>query len=167
MHHYEVVFLIHPDQGEQAESMLTKYRSIIRKHKGKIHREENWGKRTLSYPIKRHTKAHYILMNVEVVYKAIEEMASGFTFNDFVLRHLIVRTDEVETTTSLMMEKIRRDNKKEAERAQYTKRSSNNAEAEKATTATAKVTDATDTAAATADKKDAVDSSSNEESKKN
>ena len=89
MRHYEIVFLVHPDQSEQVPAMLERYRSLIEKD-GTIHRLEDWGRRQLAYPINKIHKAHYILMNIECDPAIIDELSHGFRFNDAVLRNLII-----------------------------------------------------------------------------
>lgn len=94
MRHYEVVFLVHPDQSEQVPAMIDRYRGMIEGHDGAIHRMEDWGRRQLAYPINKIHKAHYVLMNIEANQEAMEELESAFRFNDAVLRNLIIRMDE-------------------------------------------------------------------------
>ncbi|HHH38210.1 MAG TPA: 30S ribosomal protein S6 [Sedimenticola sp.] len=100
MRHYEIVFLVHPDQSEQVPSMIERYRSIIESSGGKIHRLEDWGRRQLAYPIQKLHKAHYVLMNVECGIEPLEELKSAFRFNDAVLRNLVVTTREAVTEPS-------------------------------------------------------------------
>ncbi len=100
MRHYEVVFLVHPDQSEQVHAMIERYRALIEGDGGVIHRLEDWGRRQLAYPIERLLKAHYVLMNIECTQPALDELKSAFRFNDAVLRHLIVVRDEPETELS-------------------------------------------------------------------
>lgn len=96
MRHYEVVFLVHPDQSEQAPAMIERYRSMIEGRDGKIHRMEDWGRRQLAYPIQKVHKAHYVLMNIECDKDAVDELTNAFRFNDAVIRHLVmVRGDAV------------------------------------------------------------------------
>lgn len=103
MRHYEVVFLVHPDQSEQVPAMVDRYRGMIEADGGKIHRLEDWGRRQLAYPIERLLKAHYILMNVECSAGALKELQDAFRFNDAVLRHLIVVMNEAVTEMSAIM----------------------------------------------------------------
>ena len=91
MRHYEIVFLVHPDQSEQVPAMLKKYRGIIEKDSGVIHREEDWGRRLLAYPINKVLKAHYVLLNIESSQKSIDEISSIFKFNDAIIRNLIIK----------------------------------------------------------------------------
>lgn len=100
MRHYEVVFMVHPDQSEQVAAMIERYRGIVEAQEGVVHRLEDWGRRQLAYPIQKLVKAHYVLMNVEVGEEAIEELVSAFRFNDAVLRHLVMRMEKAETEPS-------------------------------------------------------------------
>ncbi len=102
MRHYEVVFLVHPDQSEQVPAMIDRYRSIIESDGGAIHRLEDWGRRHLAYPINKAHKAHYVLMNIECGQAIIDELESAFRFNDAVIRNLIMRRDEAVTDVSLL-----------------------------------------------------------------
>lgn len=94
MRHYEVVFLVHPDQSEQVPAMIERYRSGIETKGGAIHRLEDWGRRQLAYPINKIHKAHYVLMNIECGAEALSELESAFRFNDAVIRNLVIRRDE-------------------------------------------------------------------------
>jgi small subunit ribosomal protein S6 len=94
MRHYEVVFLVHPDQSEQVPAMIERYRSGIETKGGAIHRLEDWGRRQLAYPINKIHKAHYVLMNIECNAEALSELESAFRFNDAVIRNLVIRRDE-------------------------------------------------------------------------
>lgn len=100
MRHYEIVFLVHPDQSEQVPAMIERYRSTIEGTGGKIHRLEDWGRRQLAYPIQKVHKAHYVLMNVECDQAALDELTSAFRFNDAVLRNLVIAKDEAVTEPS-------------------------------------------------------------------
>jgi small subunit ribosomal protein S6 len=102
MRHYEVVFLVHPDQSAQVPAMLERYRSIVESASGVIHRLEDWGRRQLAYPISKIHKAHYVLMNIECDQATLDELESGFRFNDAVLRSLTIRRDEAITEASLL-----------------------------------------------------------------
>ena len=102
MRHYEIVFLVHPDQSEQVPAMIDRYRSTIESGGGKIHRLEDWGRRQLAYPIQKLAKAHYVLMNVECGTEELKELESAFRFNDAVLRNLIIARKEAETDPSLL-----------------------------------------------------------------
>ena len=103
MRHYEVVFLVHPDQSEQVPAMIERYKGLIEGDNGKIHRLEDWGRRQLAYPIENLVKAHYVMINVETSEAVLEELVSGFRFNDAVLRHLVIRRDGPDTEQSLIM----------------------------------------------------------------
>lgn len=103
MRHYEIVFIVHPDQSEQVPAMVERYRTLITGRGGKIHRLEDWGRRHMTYPIQKVHKAHYALMNIEVDQETLDELEHGFKFNDAVLRHLTVRMEEAVTTPSPMM----------------------------------------------------------------
>lgn len=100
MRHYEVVFLVHPDQSDQVSAMIERYRNLIESNDGRIHRLEDWGRRQLAYPIKKLIKAHYILMNVECRPEDMEELVSMFRFNDAVIRHLVLSRQEAITEPS-------------------------------------------------------------------
>lgn len=102
MRHYEIVFLVHPDQSEQVPAMVERYRSMIETGGGRIHRMEDWGRRQLAYPINKVHKAHYVLMNVECDAGILEELASAFKFNDAVLRNLVLTRKEAVTEPSPM-----------------------------------------------------------------
>jgi small subunit ribosomal protein S6 len=102
MRHYEIVFLVHPDQSEQVPAMVERYRSVIEGAKGNIHRLEDWGRRQLAYTINKVHKAHYVLMNIECSQETLEELESSFKFNDAVLRWLTIRRDEARTGPSPM-----------------------------------------------------------------
>lgn len=101
--HYEIVFLIHPDQSEQVQSLLARYRTLIENNGGKIHRLEDWGRRQLAYPIQKVTKAHYILMNIECNGETLDELKHSFRFNDAVLRNLILQRTHAITTQSAIL----------------------------------------------------------------
>jgi small subunit ribosomal protein S6 len=103
MRHYEIVFLVHPDQSEQVPAMVERYRSMIEADGGSIHRMEDWGRRQLAYPINKIHKAHYILMNVECGQEVLDELTSAFRFNDAVLRNMVIKRDEAITDASIMM----------------------------------------------------------------
>ncbi|MCC5872210.1 MAG: 30S ribosomal protein S6 [Gammaproteobacteria bacterium] len=103
MRHYEIVFLVHPDQSEQVPSMVERYKAIIEEGKGQIHRLEDWGRRQLAYPINKIHKAHYVLMNVECNKEAIEEIENVFRFNDAIIRNMILNIDEAVTEPSPMV----------------------------------------------------------------
>ncbi len=109
MRHYEIVFLVHPDQSEQVPAMINRYRGIIESKEGVIHRLEDWGRRQLAYPINKLHKAHYILMNVECSQEALDELSNAFRFNDAVVRNLIFQQKTAITeVSSLIKEKDER-----------------------------------------------------------
>jgi small subunit ribosomal protein S6 len=103
MRHYEVVFIVHPDQSEQVPGMIDRYRQMVAGRNGKIHRLEDWGRRQLAFPLQKIHKAHYVLMNVECDGETLDELDHAFKFNDAVLRHLIVKMDEAVIAPSPMM----------------------------------------------------------------
>lgn len=103
MRHYEIVFLVHPDQSDQVPAMLKKYAGIISKDGGKIHREEDWGRRQLAYPINKIHKAHYILLNIECSLKVLDELSSNFKFNDAVIRNMIIQRKKAITENSSIL----------------------------------------------------------------
>lgn len=103
MRHYEIVFLVHPDQSEQVPTMIERYKKIITTRGGTVHRLEDWGRRQLAYPIDKIHKAHYVLMNIECELQALEELTSNFRFNDAVIRHLVLIQDGAMTEPSPML----------------------------------------------------------------
>ena len=103
MRHYEVVFLVHPDQSEQVPAMIERYKGLIEGGEGKIHRLEDWGRRQLAYPIQNLVKAHYVLLNIECTQTVLNELVDGFRFNDAILRHLVMKRDDADTEQSLIM----------------------------------------------------------------
>ncbi len=109
MRHYEIVFLVHPDQSEQVLAMIERYEGIITKQGGLIHRKEDWGRRQLAYAIKDVHKAHYILMNIECNEAALAELENAFKFNDAILRNLIIKQKQAITTQSVLMKKEKDD----------------------------------------------------------
>lgn len=115
MRHYEIVFLVHPDQSEQVPAMVEKYQGIVTGSGGTVHRTEDWGRRQLAHPIHKAHKAHYVLMNVECNFEAIEEIKSAFRFNDAVLRHLVISRKEAITEASPMAVAVEEEKAKERE----------------------------------------------------
>ena len=103
MRHYEVVFIVHPDQSEQVPAMIERYKTLVTTHAGQIHRLEDWGRRQMAYPIQKVHKAHYVLMNIECDNATLVELESAFKFNDAVLRHLTIKMDKAVTVPSPMM----------------------------------------------------------------
>ena len=109
MRHYEIVFLVHPDQSEQVPAMVERYRNMITNSGGSVHREEDWGRRQLEFPIKKIHKAHYVLMNIECSKEILDELESAFRFNDAVLRHLTLTCKAAITEKSAMMAEVERE----------------------------------------------------------
>jgi len=105
LRHYEIVFLVHPDQSEQVPAMIERYRGIIESHEGVIHRLEDWGRRQLAYPINKIYKAHYTLLNIESTQEGIDELTSAFKFNDAVIRHMVLLMDRAVTDASPLIKK--------------------------------------------------------------
>ncbi len=103
MRHYEIVFIVHPDQSEQVPAMIERYKSLITAGNGTIHRLEDWGRRQLAYPIQKIHKAHYVLMNIEAGQDTLDELEHAFKFNDAVLRHLTIKMENAVTEASPMM----------------------------------------------------------------
>lgn len=103
MRHYEIVFIVHPDQSEQVPAMIERYKALVTSHAGQIHRLEDWGRRQLAYPIQKIHKAHYVLMNIECDQTTLDELEHAFKFNDAVLRHLTVQMKKAVTSPSPMM----------------------------------------------------------------
>src|SRR5271169_6664758 len=103
MRHYEIVFIVHPDQSEQVPGMIERYRTLVTGHKGQIHRLEDWGRRQLAFPIQKIHKAHYVLMNIECDQETLDEIEHAFKFNDAVLRHLTIKMKDAVTAPSPMM----------------------------------------------------------------
>jgi small subunit ribosomal protein S6 len=109
MRHYEIVLLIHPDQSEQVPAMLERYKALVATGGGKVHRVEDWGRRQLAYQIQKLVKAHYLCLNIEVSNETLVEIETGFRFNDAVLRTLTVAKSKAETTPSIMMKAVERE----------------------------------------------------------
>jgi small subunit ribosomal protein S6 len=109
MRHYEIVFIVHPDQSEQVPAMLDRYKATLAAAGGKIHRMEDWGRRQMAYMIDKLAKAHYVCMNIECDQKTLDELEHAFKFNDAVLRHLIIKTKKAETEPSIMMKEVQRE----------------------------------------------------------
>ncbi|WP_218353859.1 30S ribosomal protein S6 [Alteromonas lipotrueiana] len=103
MRHYEIVFMVHPDQSEQVPGMIERYTTILKQDEGQIHRLEDWGRRQLAYPIEKLHKAHYVLINAEATAEAVDELENAFRFNDVILRNLVMRTKSAVTEPSPMM----------------------------------------------------------------
>ena len=109
MRHYELVFVVHPDQSEQVPAMIEKYTATVTAQGGKVHRLEDWGRRQLAYPIEKIAKAHYVLMNIECGQAELDELEHAFRFNDAVLRHLVVKMTKAQTGPSPMLKVIQRE----------------------------------------------------------
>ena len=120
MRHYEIVFLVHPDQSEQVPAMVERYTRAITDNGGKVHRLEDWGRRQLAYPINKIHKAHYVLMNVECGNEILDELTENFRYNDAVIRNMVIRRDEAVTEASIMLQseekRDRRDDRREDRR---------------------------------------------------
>ena len=118
MRHYEIVFLVHPDQSEQVPAMVEKYQGMVTESGGQVHRSEDWGRRQLAHPINKIHKAHYALLNVECPFDVIEEIKSAFKFNDAVLRHMVLQRDEAVTEASPMAVAVAEEKQREKEAQQ-------------------------------------------------
>ncbi|HAG93808.1 MAG: 30S ribosomal protein S6 [Pseudomonadales bacterium] len=121
MRHYEIVFMVHPDQSEQVPGMVERYKGQIQEGGGQIHRLEDWGRRQLAYPINKIHKAHYVLMNIECSQDVLDELSSAFKFNDAVLRNMVIRRDEAVAEQSVLAkanEKDRGESSYRGERAE-------------------------------------------------
>ena len=114
MRHYEIVFLVHPDQSDQVSAMVDRYKTMIENGSGKVHRLEDWGRRILAYPINKILKAHYVLMNIETNQEILDELISAFRFNDAVLRHMVVSCKEAVTEPSPMMKSIEKERERDS-----------------------------------------------------
>jgi small subunit ribosomal protein S6 len=137
MRHYEVVFMVHPDQSDQVPGMIERYHAMIERGKGAIHRTEDWGRRQLAFPIAKIHKAHYILMNIEVDQTVYDELMSAFRFNDAVIRSMVIRRNEPQLGNSKIYEEELRDQEKDKERErrreeEYAARAAQNAAADAA-----------------------------------
>ena len=142
MRHYEVVFMVHPDQSEQVPGMIERYSAVIAKDGGTVHRLEDWGRRQLAYHINKIHKAHYVMMNVEASNEAMEELTTTFRYNDAVIRNLVIRRDEAVLEESLLMKAEREDKER---KARYQERNDNDA---RKAAATADAADSSSEAAA-------------------
>ena len=118
MRHYEIVFLVHPDQSEQVPAMVEKYQGMVTAAGGQIHRSEDWGRRQLAHPINKIHKAHYALLNVECPFEVIKEIKTAFKFNDAVLRHMVLQRDEAITEASPMAVAVAEEKQREQEAQQ-------------------------------------------------
>lgn len=113
MRHYEIVFLVHPDQSDQVSAMVDRYKTMIENGEGKVHRLEDWGRRILAYPINKILKAHYVLMNIETNQEILDELVSAFRFNDAVLRHMVISCKEAVTEPSPMMKSLEKERERD------------------------------------------------------
>ncbi|CAG9180967.1 30S ribosomal protein S6 [Cupriavidus pampae] len=114
MRHYEIVFIVHPDQSEQVPAMIERYKQLVTSQNGQIHRVEDWGRRQMAYMIQKLAKAHYVCLNIECGKETLAELEHAFKFNDAVLRHLIVQTKKAETAPSPMMKEVQREEARKA-----------------------------------------------------
>ena len=120
MRHYEICFIVHPDQSEQVPAMLERYQSLITSQSGKVHRVEDWGRLQLAYPIQKLVKAHYLLLNIECGKATLAELEHAFRYNDAVLRHLAIGMNKAETTPSPMMKVVEKEEARKAAAEQAT-----------------------------------------------
>jgi len=118
MRHYEIVFIVHPDQSEQVPAMIERYKASVTARGGQIHRVEDWGRRQLAYMIQKLAKAHYVCMNIECDSETLNELETSFKFNDAVLRHLTVKVKRAETTPSPMMKSVQKEDAAKTQRAE-------------------------------------------------
>lgn len=114
MRHYEVVFIVHPDQSEQVPAMIERYSAVVTSNGGQIHRMEDWGRRQLAYPIQKLVKAHYVCFNIECGQTVLDELEHSFRYNDAILRHLLIKTKKAQTAPSLMMKSVEREEARKA-----------------------------------------------------
>ena len=117
MRHYEIVFLVHPDQSEQVPAMIDRYKEMITGNGGQIHRLEDWGRRLLAYPINKIHKAHYVLMNIECNADSLNELTEAFRYNDAVIRNLVIKKDEAVTGDSPLIKIKEEEDNKSASKA--------------------------------------------------
>jgi small subunit ribosomal protein S6 len=118
MRHYEIVFIVHPDQSEQVPAMIERYKGIVTARSGKVHRVEDWGRRQMAYIVQKLAKAHYVCLNIECDNETLAEIETGFKFNDAVLRHLTVKTKKAETAPSPMMKAVQKEDAAKTQRAE-------------------------------------------------
>lgn len=139
MRHYEVVFMVHPDQSEQVPAMVERYTKAVNDSNGTVHRLEDWGRRHLAYPINKIHKAHYVLMNIECTQEVLDEMTSNFRYNDAVLRNLVIKRDDAVTEDSFILqaEKAEKAEKESRDRRREERQAREEAEAAKAAKAEA------------------------------
>ena len=130
MRHYEIVFMVHPDQSEQVPGMIERYTQAIEKDGGSVHRLEDWGRRHLAYPINKIHKAHYVLMNVEATLEAMEELSTNFRYNDAVIRNLVIQMDEAVTGESPILKAEKESRERRSSRPERPERREEAPEAE-------------------------------------
>jgi len=118
MRHYEIVFIVHPDQSEQVPAMIERYKGIVTARGGQIHRVEDWGRRQMAYMIQKLAKAHYVCLNIECDGETLAEIETSFKFNDAILRHLIVKMKKAETAPSPMMKTVQKEDAAKTHRAE-------------------------------------------------
>jgi small subunit ribosomal protein S6 len=114
LRHYEVVFIVHPDQSEQVPAMVERYQALVTGQGGSVHRFEDWGRRQLAYPIQKLVKAHYVCLNIECGQATLDELEHSFRYNDAVLRHLVTKTKKAVTVASIMMKSVEREEARKA-----------------------------------------------------
>ena len=114
MRHYEVVFIVHPDQSEQVPAMIERYQALVTGNNGVVHRLEDWGRRQLAYPIQKLVKAHYVCMNIECNQETLDELEHSFRYNDAVLRNLVIKASKAHTEASIMMKSVEREEARKA-----------------------------------------------------
>ncbi|HEY9281273.1 MAG TPA: 30S ribosomal protein S6 [Eoetvoesiella sp.] len=127
MRHYEVVFIVHPDQSEQVPAMIERYTAVITGNGGQVHRLEDWGRRQLAYPIQKLVKAHYVCLNIECGQATLDELEHAFRYNDAILRNIVIKTKKATTAPSIMMKSVERE---EARKASTETTTANAAESE-------------------------------------
>jgi small subunit ribosomal protein S6 len=118
MRHYEIVFIVHPDQSEQVPAMIERYKGIVTTRGGKVHRVEDWGRRQMAYMVQKLAKAHYVCLNIECDNETLAEIETGFKFNDAVLRHLTVKMKKAETAPSPMMKAVQKEDAAKTQRTE-------------------------------------------------
>jgi small subunit ribosomal protein S6 len=146
LRHYEIVFLVHPDQSEQVNAMIERYRSMIESSGGAIHRLEDWGRRQLAYPINKIHKAHYVLMNIECGAETLNELTSAFRFNDAVIRNLVIQRDQADVEPSPMAKAKEEQDAREVENSERREQNAARSESRSAETAAPAAEAATETA---------------------
>tara|TARA_R110002111_G_scaffold216270_1_gene278879 strand:+ start:268 stop:780 length:513 start_codon:yes stop_codon:yes gene_type:complete len=152
LRHYEIVFLVHPDQTEQVNAMIDRYRSMIESSGGAIHRLEDWGRRQLAYPINKIHKAHYVLMNIECGAETLNELTSAFRFNDAVIRNLVIQRDQADVEPSPMAKAKEEQDAREVENSERREQNAARSESRSAETAAAAPAPAAEAATETAEK---------------